>query len=194
MTGLARSPVDTARAHLVVIDMQDVFADPASQWATPRFGEILPTVRTLVDAFGPAVTFTRFVAPSDPVGAWRDYYEQWPFALVPPDSPIYDVVGEFGETGPTVDATTFSKWGSRLAERVGADTMVLAGVSTDCCVMSTAVAAADAGVPVRVVSDACAGVDDESHAAALHVLGLYGPLVQVVDAKRALALVTPSGS
>ena len=84
--------------------------------------------------------------------------------------------------------------GRQLAERVGADTMVLAGVSTDCCVMSTAVAAADAGVPVRVVSDACAGVDDESHAAALHVLGLYGPLVQVVDAKSALALVTPSGS
>jgi nicotinamidase-related amidase len=180
-------------AHLVVIDMQDVFADPGSEWATPRFGEILPTVRTLVEAFAPAVTFTRFVAPAEPAGAWRDYYQQWPFALVPPDSPIYDVVPALGETGPTVAATTFSKWGAQLAGRVGTDTMVLAGVSTDCCVMSTAVAAADAGVPVRVVSDACAGVDDESHAAALHVLGLYGPLVEVVDAKTALTLA-PGGA
>ena len=46
--------------------------------------------------------------------------------------------------------------------------------------LSTALAAADAGVAVRVVSDACAGIDDESHAKALHVMGLYGPLVEVV--------------
>ena len=58
--------------------------------------------------------------------------------------------------------------------------MVLCGVSTDCCVLSTAVAAADAGVPVRVVGDACAGVSAESHRATLDVLALYGPLVQVV--------------
>ena len=58
--------------------------------------------------------------------------------------------------------------------------MVLCGVSTDCCVLSTAVAAADAGVPVRVVADACAGVSAASHRATLDVLALYGPLVQVV--------------
>ena len=58
---------------------------------------------------------------------------------------------------------------------------MLAGVSTDCCVLSTALAAADAGVPVRVVADACAGVDDESHRQALDILRLYGPLVEVVS-------------
>jgi hypothetical protein len=31
-----------------------------------------------------------------------------------------------------------------------------------------------------VVADACAGVDDESHASALHVMRLYSPLVDVV--------------
>jgi nicotinamidase-related amidase len=54
-------------------------------------------------------------------------------------------------------------------------------VSTDCCVLSTALAAADAGVTVRVVADACAGVDDESHRRTLDVLALYGPLVEVVS-------------
>jgi nicotinamidase-related amidase len=164
-----------------------VFADPASAWATPRFAEIVPRIQKLATTFGEAVTFTRFVAPAEPSGAWRDYYAQWPFALVPPESPIYDVVGEFGDPGATVSATTFSKWGPELAARVGAGPLVLAGVSTDCCVLSTAVAAADAGVPVRVVSDACAGVDDESHTAALHVLGLYGPLVEVVDSAAVLS-------
>ena len=33
---------------------------------TPRFAEILPTVESLVTAFGDAVTFTRFVAPEQP--------------------------------------------------------------------------------------------------------------------------------
>jgi nicotinamidase-related amidase len=62
---------------------------------------------------------------------------------------------------------------------------VLAGVSTDCCVLSTAVAAADAGVPVQVVADACAGcagVDDAAHGKALDVLALYAPLIDVTSA------------
>jgi nicotinamidase-related amidase len=166
--------------HLVVIDMQRVFADADSPWATPDFATILPTVAGLVTSYGDAVTCTRFVAPDRPAGAWRDYYAAWPFALQPPDAPLWDVVPELGPTGPTVDATTFSKWGPALAERVGDAAMILCGVSTDCCVLSTAVAAADAGVAVRVVADACAGVSAESHRATLDVLALYGPLVQVV--------------
>ncbi len=169
-----------ASGHLVVIDMQRVFADADSPWATPGFAEILPTVAGLVTTHGDAVTFTRFVAPEQPVGAWRDYYAEWPFALQPPDAPLWEIVPELGPTGPTVDTTTFSKWGPALADRVGDDPMLLCGVSTDCCVLSTAVAAADAGVAVRVVGDACAGLSTESHRATLEVLALYGPLVQVV--------------
>jgi nicotinamidase-related amidase len=166
--------------HLAVIDMQRVFADPGSGWATPGFAAIVPAVSALVAAFAPAVTFTRFVAPARPEGAWRAYYAQWPFALQPPDAPLWDVVPELARPEPTVDAPTFSKWGPELAERLGGSALVLAGVSTDCCVLSTAVAAADAGVEVLVVADACAGVDDDSHRKTLDVLALYGPLVRVV--------------
>jgi nicotinamidase-related amidase len=174
---------------LAVIDMQEVFADPGSAWFTPRFGEIVGPVRELVAAFRPRVTCTRFVAPAEPAGAWRRYYEQWPFAQRPADDPIYRLVGEFAdEPGPEIAATTFSKWGPDLAGLVGeGGRLVLAGVSTDCCVLSTAVAAADAGVFVQVVADACAGVDDESQAGALALLRLYGPLIEVVSLGEALA-------
>ncbi|TQM03056.1 cysteine hydrolase family protein [Pseudonocardia kunmingensis] len=181
---MTRVPVTPDTHHLAVIDMQVVFADPASGWATPGFAEILPRVRELVAALAPQVTFTRFVAPAAPEGAWRQYYAEWPFALQPPDAPLYDLVPGFppaAAVAPTVTATTFSKWGPDLAAAVGSRTLLLAGVSTDCCVLSTALAAADAGVPVQVVADACAGVDAASHAAALHVMGLYAPLVEVVD-------------
>ncbi len=163
--------------------MQRVFADPDSAWFTPRFAEIVSPVTELVAALRPRVTFTRFVAPQAPEGAWRRYYDQWPFALQPPGAPIYQLAGAFGsEAGPTLDATTFGKWGPELSASVGAGgRLVLAGVSTDCCVLSTALAAADAGVSVQVVADACAGVSDESHAQALAILRLYGPLVEVTS-------------
>ena len=178
---------------LVVIDMQRVFGDPGSPWLAPRFAEIVDPVRRLAEAFGPRVVFTRFVAPAVPEGAWRQYYDQWPFALQPPDAPIYELASPFAAmAGPTVDATTFSKWGPELTARAGGGPLVLAGVSTDCCVRSTALAAADAGATVRVVSDACAGIDDESHAQALHIMSLYGPLVEVVTVAGVLPGARPA--
>jgi len=181
-------------AWLAVIDMQRVFAEPGSPWLAPRFAEVVDPIRRLVAVFQPRVTFTRFVAPDVPQGAWQGYYAQWPFALQPRDAPIYDLVDDLaGEPGPTLDATTFSKWGPDLSAKVGGGTLVLAGVSTDCCVLSTALAAADAGTAVRVVGDACAGVDDESHAGALRIMQLQSPLIEVVSVADVLAAAAPPG-
>ena len=205
-----------ARPLLAVIDMQRVFGEPDSEWFAPRFAEILGPVRQLTEAFAPRVIFTRFIAPQKPAGAWRQYYEQWPFALQPPGARIYELVDEFADQpGPTLDATTFSKWGPELAsllggghsaggnsadgDSAGGDSgspgeLVLAGVSTDCCVLSTAVAAADAGVAVRVVANACAGATDESHEQALEILRLYAPLIEVVSLAEILDEVSESGA
>ena len=180
-------PAGEGQATLAVIDMQRVFGDSGSLWFTPRFAEIVGPIQRLVDAYRPRVIFTRFVAPAVPAGAWRRYYEQWPFALQPPDARIYELVDEFAhEPAPTVDATTFGKVGDELYEIVGGGRLVLAGVSTDCCVLSTALAAADDGVLVQVVADACAGVNDESHAKTLDILRLYSPLVEVVSLDEAI--------
>jgi len=59
--------------------------------------------------------------------------------------------------------------------------LVLAGVATDCCLLSTAVAAADEGVFVQVVADACAGATEDSHRNALDILRMYAPLIEVVS-------------
>lgn len=173
---------------LVVVDIQRVFADPASDWATPGFAAVVPAVRSLVEAFdaaGAPVVFTRFLAPERPTGAWAQYYARWPSALRAADDPVWDLVDGLGRRRehPVVSATTFGKWGQELTAAVGgADGVVLAGVSTDCCVLSTALGAADAGIAVRVVADACAGVSGADHERALAVMALYDPLVRVVDA------------
>jgi nicotinamidase-related amidase len=184
--------------QLVVVDMQNVFAEAGSAWRTPRFEQIVEPVARLVAAYTPDAVFTRFVAPARPRGAWAPYYADWPFALQPPQHPMWQLVAQLADAaarvrghdaaGGVVTKATFSKWGPELARLIGPEgRMVLAGVSTDCCVLSTALAAADAGAEVWVVPEACAGVDDASHAKALHVMSLYAPLVKVVPLAQALA-------
>ncbi|WP_217553439.1 cysteine hydrolase family protein [Streptomyces sp. GbtcB6] len=187
MTG---SVVDSG-GLLAVIDMQRVFAEPNSPWAVPRYAEAAAGVLRLLPAFGDRVVFTRFIAPAEPTGAWRPYYDQWPFALQPPSACLWELTDEFtlGRQDPArpLDAATFGKWTPELAERVGpGGRLVLAGVSTDCCVLSTALAAADAGVQVTVVADACAGVDDTTHLRALEVMRLYAPLIEVLEVDQLL--------
>jgi nicotinamidase-related amidase len=175
--------------HLAVIDIQRVFADPASPWAAPRYAEAAAGVRALLPAFADRATFTRFLAPERPAGAWRAYYDRWPFARRPPDAALWALTDEFTDlAGHVMDAPTFGKWTPELAGRTGPDgRLVLAGVSTDCCVLSTALAAADAGAEVLVVADACAGADDDSHHKALQIMDLYRPLIRVTTVGELLA-------
>ncbi len=89
---------------------------------------------------------------------------------------------------------TFGKWGDELDRAVqGSRDIVLAGVSTDCCVLSTALVAADAGVRVRVAQDACRGLTAEDHERALDALRLYAPLVEITDTATAVDLLAASG-
>ncbi|MCY0898058.1 MAG: cysteine hydrolase [Firmicutes bacterium] len=175
---------------LVVVDMQRIFARPDSPWATPRFDEIVEPIQQLIAWATPRVCFTRFVAPPVPLGAWTAYYQDWPFALQPGDSSDYQLIDAFRDVkGVRVDATTFSKWTPAMQQIfTPGSRMILTGVSTDCCVLSTALAAADAGVYVEVVADACRGVSDEAHRKALEVMSLYRPLVRVVTAAEVLGL------
>lgn len=181
----------TRPAWLVVVDMQNIFASSESPWRTPGFDDILDNTRALIAAFAERVVFTRFVAPETPCGAWRDYYHEWAFALVPAEAPIYDLVESLPHEGyPVVSRESFGKWDDRAGSlrelTADAATLVIAGVSTDCCVLSTALAAADAGVQVQVVMDACAGVSPDDHQRALAAMSLYAPLITLTSTEHAV--------
>ena len=169
---------------LVVIDAQTVFADPGtSPWGSPMWARTVPQIVELARAYGPQRTvLTRFVARPDLGGSWGPYYREWPFALVPDDDDLYALVPEIAGCGDHVlTAGTFGKWNADLRAVVGPHpALTLAGVATDCCVISTALPAADAGASVRVVADACAGSTEDNHAHALAVMALFGPQITVV--------------
>jgi nicotinamidase-related amidase len=176
---------DTSDAWLVVIDMQHVFTGD-SPWAAPRYPAASAAIERMLPRFGGRTVLTRFVAPERPTGAWEPYYRDWPFALVPDEDPLYRLTEPFAaqaaQGAPVVTEPTFGKWGTSLRTVTGGQPhLVLTGVSTDCCVLSTALAAADAGARVTVVAEACAGASDADHARALDAMRLYAPLVTVVD-------------
>ena len=176
-------------AWLVVIDPQRIFASPDSQWGSPMFPDIVDPVRRLAAAAGPRTVVTRWVPAADPQGSWRTYLEAWPFADVPEDDPLLELVPEVvGLTDTVVSLPTFGKWGYALQAVTGpAPHLVLAGVSTDCCVVSTALAAADAGATITVVTDACAGSTPENHRSALDVMALYPPQITLATTDEVLA-------
>jgi nicotinamidase-related amidase len=175
---------------LVVIDPQIIFASPDSAWGSPFFAEAMPRIRALADAFGEHVLVTRWMPTADRSTSWGEYFAAWPFADQPPTDPLFDLVPEAAGLSkrPSLDLPTFGKWGADIEQIVGhGASIVLAGVSTDCCVISTALAAADAGARVTVAADACAGSTSENHAAAITVMGLYPPQITMSTTAEVLA-------
>lgn len=184
-----------AQPWLVVIDPQAIFASPASAWGSPFFADAFANIQRLAAAAGDRVLVTRWLPTADRSTSWGEYFEAWPFADQPADDALFDLVPEAQSLSshPTLDLPTFGKWGDELERRIGRGTpVVLTGVSTDCCVVSTALAGADAGGRITIAADACAGSSAENHAAALTVMGLYPPQITVTDTETCLALFEPS--
>lgn len=176
--------MSAAAPWLVVVDAQAIFADPSSEWVAPRFAETVGPIRELVAEHGGRSVTTRWVPPLRKQGSWVPYFQTFPFADRAPDDPLFALVPEVADlhVPHVVSEPTFGKWGPALAAVTGQHAhLVLAGVATDCCVLSTALAAADAGCFVEVVAAACAGSGDEAHHRALEAMRLYAPQILVRD-------------
>ena len=180
-----------APSWLMIIDMQRIFSEPNSEWATPDYTLASAGIQRLLGAFESRVCFARFLPPDQPAGAWIAYYERWPFALDPVNAPLFELTKEFASVPATmIDRTTFGKWDAATDEALGhPKDIVLAGVTTDCCVLSTALAAGDAGVYVTVAADGCAGITKADHQRALDAMALYSPMINIAEVDSILASV-----
>lgn len=187
----AAEPATDREPWLLVVDAQRIFADPASDWASPFWEGAWERIRELAAAVGPERTLlTRWLPTADRSTAWGEYFAAWPFADVPATDPLYALVDGAAELSahPTIDEPSFGKWGPQLAGVVGhAPQLLLTGVSTDCCVITTVLAAADAGAHVTVVADACAASAAENATAALHTMSLFPPQVDLRSTAEVLA-------
>jgi nicotinamidase/pyrazinamidase len=173
-----------ARTALVVVDLQNDFADPAGGLAVPGGDGIVPRVNDEVTAAltgGALVVATQDWHPETtphfakdggiwPVhcvaGTWGA--ELHPNFVLPPDAPRIrkGANGEDGYSGFTMrDPATGEERSTELEARLrsrGIERVVVCGLATDYCVKATALDAARLGFTVELMHDAVASVDLES--------------------------------
>ena len=122
------------------------------------------------------------------MGSWTRYYERWPFALDPAFGWLWALDAPWQDRA-SLASHTFSKWVPAAQATVDPGAaLVLCGVSTDCCVLMTALAAVDDGRQVRVVADACAAKTPAHQARALELLAGRAPQLSIVTAAEERAL------
>lgn len=174
---------------LMLIDLQRIFAEPQSPWAAADFDSAVDGCRRLRAGWHGPVVVTRFVLPEQIKGAWQPYYRDWPFATDPANSALYDLVDGIDTTDAVlVDRPKFGKWDAGTAATLPDVTeLVLGGVSTDCCVLATALAAADDGIQVTIATDACAGATAADHQRALDAMTLFAPMIRLATVPEILA-------
>lgn len=180
------------RTALVIIDMQVDFGSPeglAAQWgldlsAVPA---ALAAAQRLADAARaasvPVVFVGLFTTPETDSDAWDERMrrrgndpEAGP-ALCRAGSPGSDFVGPQPAPGELVlRKTRYSPfWDTDIDPQLKAlevDTLVIAGLTTECCVADTAKDAFNHDYQVFIAADACAAYEPDLHAVALKMLDL----------------------
>jgi len=165
---------------LIVVDVQNDFADPEGSLAVPGAGEILPHVNREVDraeAAGAVIVYTQdWHPPSTPHfakdgGIWPVHCvaDSWGARLHPTLRVVGALAvrkgahGEDGYSGFTMrDPVSGSEASTGLEQLLrvrGVQRVVVCGLATDYCVAATALDAVRRGFPTSVVLDAVAAVD-----------------------------------
>lgn len=166
---------------LLLIDMQMDFASPDGAMA--RLGRdmtapqaALAKAAALVEAAraaGIPAVFVRLLTPA--AGGTGD-------DLCVEGTPGASFVGPVPRAGDIiVSKSRFSAFaGTGLADRLrgeGIDTLVFAGLTTECCIQASAWAAFELDFRVILVRDACAAYEEDLHRHALKALELSGAAV-----------------
>jgi nicotinamidase-related amidase len=192
---LERLGADTVH---VVVDMQRLFAEGPG-WPVPGFGAILPNVRRLVLHRPERTLYPRFVTPPSAAaarGIWQRYYRHWPEVVgdrSPPGSlEIVAGLADLVPAGARIDKDAFSAYSGPgflpALERLGAKTILLTGVETDICVLSTALESVDRGYRVVIATDGVASSSEAAHEAMLaHIYPRYVHLIDLATTAAILA-------
>ncbi len=171
------APIPDDAIHLVV-DMQELFRSHPD-WGTAALTAIVPPIQRLLKAKPANAYFSRFIPPQHmdhATGAWRRYYQRWDrVTLESMDPNLVNVIEELRpwERG-IVDKTGYSALGNPEFRRTVSEPshrcLILSGVETDVCVLSTAMEAMDLGLRVIFALDAVTSSSAKCHELALQIV------------------------
>lgn len=196
-----RSWIAPARTALVIVDMQVDFAAPdgvSAQWgmdlsAVPGALEAADRLARAAREAGAPVAFVGLsTTPETDSEVWyergrrRGHDPEASPALCRAGTRGSDFFGPQPQTGDLVfHKSRYSPfWDTDIAARlrkIGVDTLVVAGLTTECCVDCTARDAFNHDFHVFVPIDACAAYEPELHTAALRMLALNTAILTDVE-------------
>lgn len=152
---------------ILVIDMQNVYKKGQPWACLDTEGAAKSIVRIVKEAEKtlPAsqVIFTKYIAARHPAGAWKDYNRAYADINADPYlNAMLPSIKAASKGHPVYEKSTYSSVSvpaiRDAAMRSGR--LVLTGVVSECCVLSTAFAAIDLGCHVLWIPDAVSGFDE----------------------------------
>ena len=185
----------TLRFALLIIDMQNDFADPNTRLYSKRAQDLIPVINTLTGS-GRSNNVPVIWVNQEHRRQLVDFGREGDI------SPVHCVEGTLGaaliaelnyeDTDHTVIKRRYSGFYATdldlLLRCLNCNTIMLTGIATDGCVQATAGDAQARDYYVRLVSDATYGTGDEASAAAIEAMGRMQSNV-VVNSEEALGLL-----
>lgn len=175
--------MDINRAVLVVVDMQRGFVHPNSEYVVPR---VVDLVKRWSDAGG-ALIFSRFLNWAD---SPFERYFNWSALMNSPQTDLIPELEQYaaGPNATRVDKpfyTLFTAEGEQVVAAGGWTDLVICGLTTESCVLKTAVDTFERHLTPWVVTDACAThAGEKANEAGLLVISRFigpGQLVTLAD-------------
>lgn len=131
-------------------------------------------------------------------GMWKSYYEKWEeMTRGVLETQLLDVVPDLAHLVPPArifDKMTYSPWTSgelhSALAKDGVDTVVITGGETDVCVLAAVIGGVELGYKVILLKDAVCSGADNTHDAALELLGgRFSAQVEIVKTADFIASV-----
>lgn len=179
--------IDPARTALLVIDMQNAFAEPGGELEVPESRGIVPNLNRISEALdeaGGLVVFIQFVVDAETPKSWSTWLDYFctaergdrAKALFAPGAEggaiLADLVRRPGDlVVPKKRFSAFVPGSSDLhaiLQARGIDTVIVTGTVTNCCCESAARDAMQLDYKVIFVADANAALSDADHNATLN--------------------------
>ena len=164
---------------LLVIDMQNVYL-PEQPWACETAARTKENILKLLGNHSKDQTiFTRYIAAEHPVGTWITYNEMnRKINENPWMNELMDGIKEAAESYHVYDKSTYSSFQVPAIREAAqkADRVILTGVVSECCVLSTFFEGIDLGCKLIWLTDATSGLNPILEAETLHILQGLSPL------------------
>lgn len=157
---------------ILVTDMQKVYLK-GEKWACKNINSAAGNIIRILNKCDCEVIFTAFAAPKNPIGQWKKYNSvNDDVNSCPEKSEIIEKFKRYTEKYPLLLKDKYSSLSNSKVREAAKKTInnggrvVLTGVVSECCVLSTAMAAIDIGCKVIYLRDAVAGSNRKSEKAA----------------------------